>query len=75
MNHWATILDIIDAGIVGDKEKCRAYAELLLSKLDEAEPMKKSLEAILQNKPKGRQIYLAVETKKMLQEDNHHCRN
>jgi hypothetical protein len=33
MEHWPTILDIVEAGIQGDKVECRDYAELWLEKL------------------------------------------
>lgn len=36
MLAWATVLDCIEAGIEGQPGKCRAYAELLLERLDEA---------------------------------------
>jgi hypothetical protein len=59
MEQWATVLDIIEAGIEGDTAKCKDYAELLLSKLDPDTRMAKRLQDILAGKPKGRVIHLA----------------
>src|SRR2546429_939708 len=63
MNHWATVLDSIQAGIEGDREKCRAYAELWLEKLRHDGEMRiaQSLQRILEGH-KGQIIYLAALT-------------
>jgi hypothetical protein len=36
IESWATVLDCIEAGLEGQPEKCRSYAELLLERLEEA---------------------------------------
>lgn len=33
VRHWPTILDIVSAGLKGDPEECRGYAQLWLEKL------------------------------------------
>jgi hypothetical protein len=60
MEHWATVLDIIEAGLAGDREKVRAYAELLLERLGEVPPVVPHLRLILEGEAKGRPVLPAA---------------
>jgi hypothetical protein len=55
MAHWSTVLDIIQHGIDGDQEKVKAYAGLLLEKLQENddEVPARYLKDLLDEKPRG----------------------
>lgn len=65
MEHWSTIFDIVEHGISGDAEKCRAYAELLIQRLESSGDSRraKRLREILQGKDNGLTISLAEEEK------------
>ena len=60
MEHWATVLDIIEAGLAGDREKVRAYAELLLERLGEVPPVVPHLRRILDGEAPGRPVLPAA---------------
>lgn len=63
MEHWATIFDCIEHGIVGDKAKAREYAELLMQRLEHTGEMRQAerLRNILQGKSSGQIIRIAEE--------------
>ena len=61
MKHWATIIDIIEAGLESKPDKVRAYTELLLEKLEddsEEEPFVRHTRRALAGE-KGVPIFLA----------------
>ena len=53
MEHWATVLDNAFAGLEGDREKVRAYAEWLLERLGGDSLAAPHLRRILEGAPKG----------------------
>lgn len=61
MDHWATVLDSVEAGMKGDREKVRAYAELLLARLGEDSQAAPHLRRILEGAPPGN-IVLPADT-------------
>ncbi len=67
--QWATVYDIIEYGLVGDKDKVRAYTELLVQRLrnDSNEHIAASIERILSGH-KGQMIGLAE-----AESENHHA--
>lgn len=58
--NWATLLDIIEAGIDGDTARCRAYAELLLERSGEETAFTRHLKRLLEgNRDRGVRLYPA----------------
>ncbi len=64
MEHWSTIFDIVEHGIAGDAEKCRAYAELLIQRLENAGDTGRAerLREILQGRDKGLILHVTTTT-------------
>jgi transcriptional regulator with XRE-family HTH domain len=60
-HRYATVLDIIEAGIAGDAEKCRAYAQLWQEQLqqDGEDRIVQHLCRILEGHNRGQVIHLA----------------
>ncbi len=62
LDSWATVLDIIEAGLAGDVAQTRRYAELLLTRLEEnnIETIIRHLKKVLSG-DKGLQIFPATQ--------------
>jgi len=50
VEHGSEVIKIVRAGIDGDKDKLRAYAKLLISKLPESDYSRKAIQNILDGK-------------------------
>lgn len=53
MEHWATVLDIIEAGLAGDREKVRPMPNCSWSAWEKCRPWFRTCGASLKAKQKG----------------------
>lgn len=63
MEHGSEVLEIIEAGLRGDKKKLVAYTELLVSKLSEEDHLLVSINNVLDGSYKDKPVLKALEKK------------